>query len=356
MSNASATTAPDANWALAPLLPLAARRGFSGDIADFHRAVNVAFHACESRVYDDMHRCMWESLPTQFNLIATDCLQHAPDLATRTDLRLLDIGCGTGLSAQLLLDSPLGQRVQHVTLLDTSAEMLSLANARVTRAGRTTETFCGELGDLPTDRRFDVILTCSVLHHIPDVATFLEDVAVRQETGGLFLHMHDPNYDHRHGAESVARVRTLRDRAPYASLRNVAESLGVKEIAAGIRRLARPARLPGYMADMNARLIAEGVIRTPMTRREIYSVTDIHVGDDEGVSLTQIRTVLTPKGYDFVSARSYAFFGALQSELPPDLAARESQMIQAGVPDGTQFGAAWVKASVQDGSPLRLVP
>lgn len=355
MSNAVATRAPDADWALASLKPLAARRGFTGPIADFHRAVNVAFHACESTIYDDAHRCMWESLPIQYALIASDCLTHAPALSSRDDLRLLDIGCGTGLSAQLLLDSPLGQRVTHVTLVDTSAEMLAKAEARITRSGRTTETFCGELAELPQHAPFDVILTCSVLHHIPDVATFLDDVAVRQQVGGLFLHMHDPNYDHRHSVSGSARVRTLRDRAPYATLRNVAERLGVKELAAGVRRLARPARLPGYMETMNAQLISAGVIRTPMTRQEIYSVTDIHVGDDEGVSLDEIRSVLKPKGYGFISARSYAFFGALQSELPPDLAARESELIEAGAADGTQFGAAWVKAVTTDDPTLRVL-
>ena len=355
MPNATATRTPDADWALAPLKPLAARLGFTGPIADFHRAVNVAFHACESRVYDNVHKCMWESLPAQYALVASDCLAHVPALASRTDLRLLDIGCGTGLSAQLLLDSPLGQRVSHVTLLDTSSEMLALAESRVSHAGRTTTTFCGELGELPTDQTFDVILICSVLHHIPDVATFLHDVARRQQPGGVFLHMHDPNYDHRESTASRERARTLRDRAPHSGLRNVAEKLGVKELAAGVRRLVRPVKLPAYMEEMNARLIADGVIRTPMARLEIFSVTDIHVGDDEGVSLTEIRGVLEPAGYGLVTARSYAFFGALQSELPADLAVREAEMIAAGQPDGTQFGAAWVKVSGAEEPGLRLV-
>lgn len=354
MPTAPATRASATTGALASLEPLARRLGFTGEIADFHRAVNVAFHACESRVYDHMHQCMWDSLPAQYALVTADCLANAPALAARSDLRLLDIGCGTGLSAQLLLDTPLGQRVSHVTLLDTSSEMLALAESRVTRAGRTVATACGELSTLPADAQFDVILTCSVLHHIPDVPAFLHDVALRHRPGGVFLHMHDPNHDVLASPASRERVRELRDRAPYASLRNVAERLGVKEFAASVRRFTRPAQLPAYMEEMNAHLIADGVIRTPMARQEIYSVTDIHVGDDEGVSLDEIRSVLVPEGYTFVTARSYAFFGALQSELPPDLAEREAAMIASGEPDGTQFGAAWVKGATEP--VLRLVP
>lgn len=353
MSTTAASRTTDPDWALASLRPLAARVGFTGPIADFHRAINVAFHASESRVYDHMHQCMWDSLPRQYDLVAGDCLAYDPSLGARPGLRLLDIGCGTGLSAQLLLDSPLGACVSHVTLVDTASEMLALAEARVARAGRTTATFCGVLSDLPPGAPFDIVLTCSVLHHIPDVAAFLHDVSARQQPGGVFLHMHDPNYDHRHSAASRERVRTLRDRAPNAALRNVAERLGVKELAARVRQLGRTPKLPAYMEEMNARLIADGVIRTPLTRQEIYSVTDIHVGDDEGVSLAQVRSVLEPAGYACASTRSYAFFGALESELPLDLAAREVELIQSAAQDGTQFGAAWVKGGDEAG--LRLV-
>jgi hypothetical protein len=58
----------------------------------------------ESLVDDEIRRGKWQSLPRQFELLADDCAAVAP----MGKLRVIDIGCGTGLSAELFLKTRLG--------------------------------------------------------------------------------------------------------------------------------------------------------------------------------------------------------------------------------------------------------
>src|SRR5688500_17700531 len=120
-------------------------KGVTIGAEEFHRAVNLAFHAAESQHYDALHRSMWESLPQQFALLAGDL--HAsgvrPSADGPSDLTLLDIGCGTGLSSELLLRTAAGRQVMHVDLLDTSPEMLEHARRRAEGWGVSYRTHLG---------------------------------------------------------------------------------------------------------------------------------------------------------------------------------------------------------------------
>jgi 2-polyprenyl-3-methyl-5-hydroxy-6-metoxy-1,4-benzoquinol methylase len=327
--------------ALASLIPLAKRVGAQGDIQAFHRVVNLAFHACESRVYDEIHKSMWESLPIQFSLLASDC--DRTTMASRNGLRLLDVGCGTGLSSELLLGTKLGQRIQHISLLDTAPEMLALAEQRLKRLGWAAQTFTGEISSVPLTLQYDIILACSVLHHIPDIPGFLHEVALRQRPGGVFLHLQDPNADHQASKGAYARMRELRNRNTTSVIRGLLETMHLQRLAARIHRFAN--RAPDYISQTNSILIHEGAITRPMTPQEIWSVTDIHVVDGGGVSLNTLRQYLYSKGYDLIKARSYAFFGKLQSDLTFDLAAREARLIESEAEDGSRLSAVWVNRS-----------
>src|SRR5262249_7732427 len=157
------------------------------------REINVVFHQFESAVYDDIHRAMWLSLPREVILLAKTAVSSLSDGARR--LRLLDVGCGTGLSSSLIMCSPLAARIPPIRLLDTSAAMLSRASVAARRWNVATTLVEGTVNSLPENTSYDVVICSSVLHHIPDVETFLADVASRQRQHGLFLHWQDPHRD-----------------------------------------------------------------------------------------------------------------------------------------------------------------
>ena len=94
----------------------------------FQERVNIVFHDFEAEHYDKMHSDMWDSLQEQINLLIEDLITYK-DISAN-DLSLLDIGCGTGLSTQILLQSKLGNYINQITLLDTSANMLKFAEEK----------------------------------------------------------------------------------------------------------------------------------------------------------------------------------------------------------------------------------
>ena len=155
--------------ALAPVKKIMDRHGARCRPEEFQDAVNVTFHNFEAEVYDQEHSEMWESLPREFDRLASDCAGVAEN---HGDLNLLDIGCGTGLATGCLLKSELASKIKSITLLDTSHTMLKQAAKRAPAWHIPFTLHEGLIDGLPKGGKYSLIVTCSVLHHVPDLARF----------------------------------------------------------------------------------------------------------------------------------------------------------------------------------------
>src|SRR5436305_10003295 len=168
---AGAAAAPDP---LARLLPVMEARGVTLSPAAFHSAVKIAFFASGATTYDEVSDSLWQSLPEQFQRLVSDFLgEHAPVSAKMT---ALDVGCGTGLSADLLLQTRLGAFIRQMDLLDPSQEMLDICSLRENLRAMRHRPIRGSIQDLPSRYHYDVIIAGCVLQHIPDLPEFLRQV------------------------------------------------------------------------------------------------------------------------------------------------------------------------------------
>jgi len=316
--------------ALQVLHPLMRAKGCGLSAEEFHNAVNLAFHNAESSAYDELHRTMWESLPVQFDLLA-DGLTAARPLPD--DLVVLDVGSGTGLSSELLLRTGLGPRIRRIDLLDTSSGMLSVSTARAQRWGVPFRALHGGIESVSGESHYDVVLACSVLHHIPELPAFLGNVRRLQRPGGAFLHLQDPDAESI-GSRRLARRRLLM-RAAHRLRRLFSRSAAHGEGDSG-----------DYLDAVNRTLLDDGVVETGLTAEELWSVTDIHVPGNafavgNGVSMELIRRALP--GYTSVVRRSYGFFGQLAGDLPAALRWRERALVKAGAREGYFLAGAWAR-------------
>lgn len=288
------------------LIPLMEAKSQIRDVNKFHSSINVIFHDIESRYYDVLHAEMWNSLQVVFSELLNPLKQKIGD----KKIKVLDIGCGTGLSSQLLINTKLGQNISDITFLDTSKMMLEQCKKRFCNIKVKTNFIEGDISNIKT--KYDLVITNSVLHHIPDLKLFLAKVKSTVETGGYFFHAHDPN-----GASVQTEIYKKRIMEYQSAIKKQKTNI-LSKVYFKLKRLINNNTTPNYIEEVNLKLINEGIIREKLTPHEIWSVTDIHVEDlpystNNGILISKIKEIL----YDFklINSQSYTFFGIMLSEL-----------------------------------------
>jgi 2-polyprenyl-3-methyl-5-hydroxy-6-metoxy-1,4-benzoquinol methylase len=297
---------------------------------EFHAAVNVTFHNFESQVYDEIHSDMWASLPQEFALLVDDCLRECPNAPAK--MRLLDIGAGTGLASDCLLRTAIGPRIASIDLLDTSPSMLQQATLRSARWNIPARSRLGLINDIPHGELYELIVTCSVLHHVPDLQAFCTLVRRHQAPGGIVLHMQDPNADflEKNPPPSTSKRRILEQLARFTPRR----------IWGRVARELTGKQGEDYISKTNRALVDAAVIARPLKVEDLFAITDIHVISGHGISLQTMRQWLPE--YACISQRSYSFFGKLWSNLPADLRHEEERLATKNDLSGAHTAAAWL--------------
>jgi len=114
------------------------------------------------------------------------CSGRLPE-ADRPPLRILDAGCGTGVSTDYLVHLNPGA---SVTAIDISPGALEVASERLRRSGGlgSVRFACRSLLDLEGEGPFEHINSVGVLHHLADPSGGLRSLAGVLAQGGL-LHL-----------------------------------------------------------------------------------------------------------------------------------------------------------------------
>jgi ubiquinone/menaquinone biosynthesis C-methylase UbiE len=322
---------------LAPVYSVMGKYGVTCSPEEFHAAVNIRYHNFESRVYDTIHDSMWKSLPQQVQLLFSDYMETGPDPGK--NLVLLDVGCGTGLASDLVLRTELGARVSEVDLLDPSPKMLQKASTRAKKWNSKVNLISGNVDVLvQNERKYNIIVVSSVLHHIPNLKEFLIAIRRIQAPSGIFIHMQDPNGDYLKDPELEQRTAALNAHEQERSSEGLRKFIP-SHLLRRFKRMIGAMRGEDYIFEVNDQLIAAGIIQKPMTPMDMWTVTDIHVHDGKGISIEGLTQLLS--GHRLISRRSYAFFGKLLSELPISFREKEQGLIEKRALNGLEVSALW---------------
>ena len=102
----------------------------------------------------------------------------------RSDMEVLEFGCGTGSTA--IIHAPF---VRHIRAIDFSEKMLDVARAKATDAG--VENISFERADIAeltaVDERYDAVLGLSILHLLEDKDAVIGKVFAMLRPGGIFV-------------------------------------------------------------------------------------------------------------------------------------------------------------------------
>ncbi len=140
---------------------------------------DIAFHAERAPSYD---RDVTSQYEIYDELVLLPFLDRV--LAGGRQLRVLDVGCGTGV-----ISMHLARRGATVEAVDHSPDMLGVARAKAERAG-LEQRIRFQVADIRElfyeDASFAGVTCQRVLHHIPDPATVLAEVHRVLAPGGFF--------------------------------------------------------------------------------------------------------------------------------------------------------------------------
>ena len=123
----------------------------------------------------------WEDNPARIERARLVADAIAARIPVQPDWSVVDLGSGTGLLSRML-----GDRVGQVVLVDTSEGMTAAANAKIAASGLTRMTaVCLDITtDTPPGAPFDLAISLLVLHHVPYVHAFLDEVLSLLQPGG----------------------------------------------------------------------------------------------------------------------------------------------------------------------------
>ncbi|QIL78535.1 methyltransferase domain-containing protein [Diaphorobacter sp. HDW4A] len=119
----------------------------------------------------------WDQRPTSQQLMVVPSRLMA-EVAFGIDDRVLDLGAGTGLLA-----TAIASKVTQVTAIDMSEPMLAVLDAK---GHANIRTVLGNVAQYSKEHlgQYSAIVSCMVLHHIPDTAETFRALADLLQPGG----------------------------------------------------------------------------------------------------------------------------------------------------------------------------
>ena len=324
-----------------PIAELMARHGVTASEDEFLALVSNALHELEAPIYDGRHPEVALQVGPAFSEFLTDVVSSSDGRR----LRILDVGCGTGFASELILDK-IGGQVAELVCSDISPHMLERCRRKL--AGRAAVRFV--LGDVRLvagqSRPFDLVVSCSVVHHIPHFHRFLGLVGDLVSTKGFYMMMHEPssrfykNPQVREPFDAFSRRRRYRRLARFVDPRTYGRWLG--------RRLGISKPALSLEEQTSRLLVSRRVTCSPLTAGEIRQLVDVHVPPihDGSVALGlpgfdphELASECLPQ-FTVRKFRSYGYFGTHFIEnLPEYWQQRANEVAQKYPADGAQFCA-----------------
>jgi len=318
------------------------RCGASISAEEFITIVSNTYHELEAPIYDRQHAEIYSQVPPIMDLFLQKVLQANAD----GELRILDLGCGTGFASRVVLHRA-GRFVEQVVCADISPHMLAACRAKL----GSTPGVRFHLGDVASlqgvHERFDLIITCSVVHHIKDIQSFFSSLVRLMPPGGFYMMLHEPSrrfYRNRICNDIYQRYRRAAKRRSLLRLFNPRAYLGrLQKLLLGWRsfRIER---------ETSRLLVERNVIHSHLTIREVRQLVDIHVPpiDEgsfgaglEGFDIGELRSTCL-SGLNLVAHRSYGFLGTFHEPSAPCRWRRQATQLSLEYPDdGACFGSLW---------------
>lgn len=294
--------------------------------------INQIYHSFDACHYDREHPEIHQQLPP----IWAEMMQQLPQKAC---WRIVDLGCGTGFEAQQTLQT-LGPDVESLIAYDPAPEMLDHCKQRL--QGSPQVTFCAQLEEIRVHGPFNLLLTNSLLHHLPNIQETLSSLLPSLKTGAFWLAGHEPSSRFYRNPECVRFV------ADYARHRERAKWF---EPSAYFGKLSRV--FGKHPLSVTAKAALErGLFKKLPSAFALDRLIDFHVAhspeeaaEGRGLDFEVMQSDLHP-AWQMRWVKSYAYFGSFNPmKAPRTWQERGRQLAQRFPLDGANFSTVWSRAA-----------
>lgn len=294
--------------------------------------LNRIYHASEARGYDRMHPEIYAALPATW----TEMLSHLP---RQREWKVLDFGCGTGFEASQTL-SALNGSVEFLACYDPSPEMLARCKERL--GAHSHVTFLSDFSEIAAKGPYNLLLTNSLLHHLPNVESTLAALIPCLIRDAFWLAGHEPS------ARFYRNPKCCRLLEQYSRQRRWLKYLEPDAYMAKLRRLI--GKDPDPLKSTAVAAFEQGLFRKMPTQMLVSRLVDFNVAHSEdeakagrGFDYEDMQALWKDK-WSLELVKTYSFLGFVKESSASSRWQRKAYQLAAQFPcDGANFCCVWKK-------------
>jgi len=303
--------------------------------------VNKIFHSYEAQVYDSSHPEVHIQLPP----IWKEMLQHAMSLTSPQLLHILDYGCGTGFEAQQAIENIPKSRIGSLVCYDPSKEMLSKCRKKIEPI-YSAALFADDIENIPTDVKYNLLLSNSLLHHLPKPLEAIEAIQGKLTTDCIWCAGHEPSNRFYKNPECIKLLneyklynRLIKILQPYEVMKRILMYLGIgKDIRVSTAKEA-------YRRNLFASQPPAGLIGLMVDYHVAHSLSEVH--DGRGFCIDDLSSHLDGK-WRLSWKKTYSFMGPFSEINLPLKWKTKAINLEKKFPDnGANFSVVWRRSSAE---------
>lgn len=290
--------------------------------------VNNIYHAFGASQYDREHPEIHRQLPP----IWDEMIARLPQGRSWS---VLDFGCGTGFEANLLL-SRLGEKVAKLIAYDPSSEMIGICRTRLKRFPQAA--FCLGMEELHSLGPFNLLITNSLLHHLPKIGETIESLMPTVTSDALWLAGHEPSarfYRNDECLKLLEGYRLYHRRMKWLEFGNYTTKVRMLFGNHPLNATARAAHKRGLFLRVPSSLVIDRIVDFHVA----HSVSEAAEG--RGLDIEKMQAAFQ-RDWVLDWSKTYSFLGPHSYARVPNKWVEKAQLLGSRFPaDGANFCTIW---------------
>lgn len=289
---------------------------------------NRIYHSFDAGNYDTDHleiRLLWPELWAEM-------MRHLP---ARERWRVLDFGCGTGFETEQLFNT-LGSKIEFLMAYDLSGEMLSQAKRRL--GGNSRIHFDDDFSAVGRNGTYNLLVTNSVLHHLPDFEETLSSLLPLLSADACWLSGNEPSARFYRNPECIDLTQK------YSEYRERLKWFEPGRYRDKLRKISRRHTLRATAR----RTVERGLFAIRPSDTVIARLVDFHVphplddpGAGRGLDLEKMGFAFKEQ-WTLLWSKTYSYLGQFSELRAPKRWLEKARLLKERFPsDGANFCAVW---------------